>query len=571
MPSIRAVIGCWMLDVGCWMFTGVIEWACPAIAFGLFLLAPCALEAAEVRAGQDWPGADLFAGGPIRQLHIEIPPTRIASLREDPRKFVRAAIREEGTSYADVAVHLKGAVGSFREVEDRPSLTLDFNRFDARQRFHGLRRIHLNNSVEDPSCCNELLGSDLFRAAGIPAPRVAHAVVTLNGRRIGLYVLVEGFTEDFLGCYFKRVGGDLYEPGEGHDVNLRLSRNSVQAPVLGREALKALAAAALETDPVARWPRLEQSLAVDEFVTFMAMEVMLGHRDGYCLARNNYRVYYDLDSNKIVFFPHGMDQLLGNPDAVWQPHMAGLVAKAVMETGEGRQRYRTRLTSLFTNVFQVPLLKDRVDQVVARLGPALTASEFAAVKAEADHLKDRVVLRQRCLERQLSEPERGRLVFTKGMAALSGWVKVDEHGAQMEQCLAPDHASALHILARSQTTASWRAQVLLGHGRYRFEGQAKVAGVKPLPYGKHQGAGLRIAGNVRESGGLLGDSKWRDLAAEFEVAEGSQEVELVCELRASAGEAWFGTESLRLAQVGTVPANSTKSAITAKTSTVRTN
>jgi spore coat protein H len=553
------------------MFSGFIGRKYPAIITGLSLLAPTALAAAEVKAGQAWPGADLFAGGAIRQLHIEIPPTGMASLRKDPRQFVRATIREEGTSYADVAVHLKGAVGSFREVEDKPGLTLDFNRFDARQRFHGLRRIHLDNSVEDASYCNELLGSEMFRASGIPAPRVAHAMVTLNGRRMSPYVVVEGFTEDFLGCYFKQVGGDLYEPGEGHDVNQRLDRNSVLAPVRGRGALKALAAAAMEKDLIARWPRLEQSLAVDEFVTFMAMEVMLGHRDGYCLARNNYRVYHDLDSDKMVFLPHGMDQLFGNPEAAWQPHMAGLVAKAVMDTGEGRQRYRTRFTSLLTNVFQVSLLKDRVDQVVARLRPALTVSEFAAVKEEASHLKDRLALRQLSLERQLSEPDLKLLVFTNGIAALGEWVKVDEQGAQMEQGQAPDLTSALHIVARSATTASWRASVLLGSGHYRFEGQVKVAGVKPLPYGKHQGAGLRVGGNVRESGGLLGNSEWQALTAEFEVVEESQEVELVSELRASAGEAWFGMASLRLVQVGTAHAGLTGSAIMAKTNTVRTN
>ncbi len=521
-----------------------------AVGFGLSLIAPPTAPAAEYRPGQALPGADLFANGAARQLRIEIAPGGLASLRRDPREFVRATVKEEGAVYEDVAVHLKGSIGSFREVDDKPALTLDFNRFDTRQRFHGLRRIHLNNSVEDPSYCNELLGSELFRAAGIPAPRVAHAVVTLNGRRLGLYVLKEGFTEDFLGCYFKQVGGNLYEPGEGHDVNQRLKRNSVQAPKQDRTALQAVAEAALEPDPVSRWPRLERSLDVDQFVTFMAMEVMLGHRDGYCLARNNYRVYHDLDCGKFVFFPHGMDQLFGNPDASWQPHMAGLVAKAVMETTEGKRRYRTRFASLFTNVFRVEMLKERVDQVVVRLRPALTEVEFAGIRDEAGHLKDRIVRRQLSLKRQLSEPERTLVAFTNGIGLLGGWVKVDEPGPrQMEQGQAPDHTLALHIVAGSESTASWRTKALLGRGRYRFEGKVKVAGVKPLPFGKHQGAGLRVAGNVRESGDLVGDSGWRALSAEFEVTEETREVELVCELRASAGEVWFGMESLRLVQV----------------------
>ena len=164
------------------------------------------------------------------------------------------------------------------------------------------------------------------------------------------------------------------------------------------------------------------------------------------------------------------------------------------------------------------------------------------------------------------------LVFTNGIAALGEWVKVDVQGTrQMEQSRAPDHAAALHILAHSDTTASWRSKVLLGRGRYRFEGQVKVAGVKPLPFGKHQGAGLRIAGSERQSKGLLGNSEWRALSAEFEIMQERQEVELVCELRASAGEVWFGTKSLSLAQISTVPARSMEPAITAKTNAPGTN
>jgi hypothetical protein len=521
-----------------------------AVAFALLLVEPPATLALEFKPAQALPGTDLFTNGSVRRLRIEIAPAGMESLRRDPREFVQANVTEDGIVYHDVGVHLKGSVGSFREVDDKPDLTLDFNHFNAGQKFHGLRRIHLNNSVEDPSYCNELLGGELFRAAGIPAPRVAHAVVTMNGRRLGLYVLKEGFTEDFLGCYFKQVGGNLYEPGEGHDVNQRMKRNSVVAPKLDRSALEGLADAALEGDPARRWPRLEKALDVEEFTKFMAMEVMVGHRDGYCLARNNYRVYHDLDSDRMVFFPHGMDQLFGNPNATWLPHMAGLVAKAAMETPEGKRLYQASFASLFTTVFRVQMLQGRVDEVVAGLRPAITGAEFAAVLDDSDHLKERIAQRQISLKQQLTEPERGLLVFTNGIARLAGWTKLDESpSVQMEQIPASDQTPALHIAARSESGASWRSQALLNRGRYRFEGQVKVAGVKPLPFGKYQGAGLRVAGNVRESGNLVGDSDWRGLSAEFDVTEETREVELVCELRASAGEAWFGVDSLKLVQI----------------------
>src|SRR5205085_9247534 len=106
-----------------------------------------------------------------------------------------------------------GGTGSFRPMEDKPALTLDFSRFKAGQKFHGVRRIYLNNSVEDPTYANEKIGSELFLAAGVPAPRVTRALVELNGRALGLYVLKEGFTEEFLARHFNRVSGELYERG----------------------------------------------------------------------------------------------------------------------------------------------------------------------------------------------------------------------------------------------------------------------------------------------------------------------------------------------------------------------
>jgi len=91
--------------------------------------------------------------------------------------------------------------------------------------------------------------------------------------------------------------------------------------------------------------------------------------------------------------------------------------------------------------------------------------------------------------------------------------------------------------------------VLLEPGRYRFEGRAKVAGVKPLPSGRHQGAGLRIGGGLRQSPNLVGDSSWQPLAAQFQVEKATREIELICELRAAAGEAWFDLRSLRIVQL----------------------
>jgi hypothetical protein len=496
------------------------------------------------------PETDLFSAGTIPRLRIELDAAAVDSLRKNPREFVPATVFDGTVTYPQVAIHLKGSLGSFRPFDDKPALTLDFSRFQNGRKFHGLRRIYLNNSVEDPSYANEILGSEFFQAAGVPAPRVTRALVELNAGKFRLYVLKEGFTEDFLARHFHNVSGELYEPGTGHDVNEKLDRNSVEVPFdRNRAALNNLSASVQETDPAQRWQKLEAALDTRQFLTFMAAEVMLGHRDGYCINRNNFRVYHDLDSGKILFFPQGMDQLLGTAELPWQPNWSGLVAQAVMSTPEGQRGYAATFGLLLTNDFIVEKLTSRVDELVQELRSALDKDDFAKVKAAADVVKERIVKRKLSLVAQLNRPALKPLEFTADSAHPEEW-EIAERPAQgsIEQTKF-DGLTTLHILAQSESLASWHTIVLLPRGRYRFEDRVRVAGVKPLPFGAHSGARLRVGGGVQETVSLAGDSSWQDLAADFEVGQPLAKVELFCELRARAGEVWFDLTTMRVLRI----------------------
>src|SRR6202034_2874366 len=97
-----------------------------AVGVALLLVGPPATQAMEFKSPETLPGADLFTNGSVRRLRIEIAPAGIESLRRDPREFVQATVTEDGITYHDVGIHLKGSVGSFRPVDDKPDLTLDF-------------------------------------------------------------------------------------------------------------------------------------------------------------------------------------------------------------------------------------------------------------------------------------------------------------------------------------------------------------------------------------------------------------------------------------------------------------
>jgi len=280
----------------------------------------------------------------------------------------------------------------------------------------------------------------------------------------------------------------------------------------------------------------------------MTMEIMLCHRDGYCLARNNFRLYLNLDSGRMMFMPQGMDQLLGAIELPWIPQMAGLVARAVIETPQGKSRYTEEFRSLFKTLFKPEVLAHRVDQLTESLRPGLSATEFENVRAQALLLKDRIIARAHNLELQLTQLPLPPLTFTNGVGLLENWRKSDETGSGQLDLVKSGRSPCLHIVTSSDTSASWRTKALLTTGHYRFEGKVRVSDVRPLGFGTHQGAGLRIGGQTRQSNDLTGSSDWHLLAETFEVGQTNQEVEFVCELRASRGEAWFDCASLRIVQ-----------------------
>lgn len=351
----------------------------------------------------------LFTNGVVLRLNLEISPAGLASLRREPREYVVATLREGTNVHPNVAVHLKGSSGSFRQLDDRPGFTLNFDNFQPDGRFHGLRKLHLNNGRQDPTRLSELIAGELFRQAGVPAARAAHALVELNGRPMGLYVLMEAMNKEYLEAQFQNPDGNLYGQSRGGDVNSGLERMEGDRP-LDHADLEALTSAALETNVTARVQKLEQLLDVNEFLSLMAVETLLAHWDGYTFARHNYRVYCEPAPGKAAFMPHDLDQLMLRPLGGLMPIPRGLVAQAVMNTPDLRARYQERVTSLATNLFVVPRLTNHVDRAVAAILPAIETTDpgiAAELRLQAENFKTRIINRGAAIARQLQEPDLG--------------------------------------------------------------------------------------------------------------------------------------------------------------------
>jgi spore coat protein H len=437
---------------------------------------------------------------------------------------------------------LKGAAGSFRPINANPALTLSFAKGDSPQRFHGLRKIHLNNSIQDQSFSTENIVGEMFREAGVPTPRASNARVWLNNRDLGFYVLKEGFTKDFLGMYFENPKGNLYDGGFLKDIDQPLEKDSGDE-TKGQKDLDALATAA-RSDPTTRWESLQKVLDVDRFLTYMAIESITWDWDGYPRNRNNYRVYHDPTSDKMIFLPHGLDQMFGEANGpIYSPVWGGLVARAVLETPQGQRLFRERLKSVFQKHYRVEVLTNRLDYLARRNREAvaeLGRGFLQHYENNIAHVRERIIARWQGVKEQIAN-EQPPPQFENGPVALKQWrsqVQVGE--PQMNR-----DVQALYIGGRGQTIASWRSSVVLEPGRYRFHASARTKNLGQMLDQTGGGAGIRISQSSRRNG-LSGDKDWTKLQYEFDIPPGGGEVTLICESRATRGEAWFDVNSLKL-------------------------
>ncbi len=511
---------------------------------------------APADGGDDRRAAEAFFGAlPVADLRLTLAPEAAERLRREPRAYVPAGLAEgpAGTVRA-VALKLKGAAGSFRPLDDRPAMTVDVNASAPGQRFHGLVKLHLNNSVQDESLLCEALAADLFARAGLPAPRVGWARVRLNDRDLGLYVLKEGVDRRFLARHFADASGNLYDGGFCQDVDAPLERDAGRGPDEHRD-LAALAAAGREPDLERRAEALARVLDLDRFLTFVALERLLGHWDGYAGNRNNYRVYFDPGTGRAHFLPQGLDQLFGDPGAALLEGGLGLLYVGALEVPALRARYRERLRDLLPLLDRRTGLWPALERRALAVAPGVRALGPEAARVHGERLADlrrRMAERAQALPDLVERPEPEQPVFDGDRPVhVAGWEPRVAEGEPLleEGAHAGRPALGIACAGKAACVASWRRRLALPRGRYALSAELAVEGVAPRPEAGGAGAGLRISGSPRPPG-ATGTAPWSAVTFPFEVVEGLRSVELVAELRAASGRAWFDAGSLRLRRLG---------------------
>jgi len=275
--------------------------------------------------GEDGDGATFFPLDRLLRIDIELPDESWDALVDEPYGWTPGRVEIDGRRINDVAIRLRGRIGSFREVWEKPKWRLDFNRLVPGRRIEGLEALSLDNNVVDCSGLKQTLGFYVLGLLDVPASRGGFASVTVNGEDYGVYNTVEVQDDRFLKSRWADGTGNLYDGAYTWfgDWNVRFadftSGNGSwfeleEGVDVGATDVDAVTAALEEAESGDFTATMDAVWDLAAFHRYAAAEYWIGQNDGYILNRNNNRVYFDPADGRGSFISYDLDYAF-----LWEP------------------------------------------------------------------------------------------------------------------------------------------------------------------------------------------------------------------------------------------------------------
>ncbi|CAO3697951.1 hypothetical protein G6F70_002724 [Rhizopus microsporus] len=258
-------------------------------------------------------------------------------------------------------LHVQADIGELQKLHDGVLedilITANLSRIrDSNKRtLDGYKRFKLRSCATDPSYMREKLYYDILAASQVPTARASYVRLFINQEPQGLYMLVDKYKEPFSkkvfgndqpdykrGTLFQgsmqenpmavgrlRLGANLgylgptikdyVEPEVNQSVykiqeypSKSMSEDQTMASLVSFiqfiESTKTFAGTKEEL--AVEW---NKKLDVPTFLKNLALEIILGHNDGYLGEAHNYLLYQDPGQNgRFIWLPSDLDQTFGN-------------------------------------------------------------------------------------------------------------------------------------------------------------------------------------------------------------------------------------------------------------------
>ena len=288
-----------------------------ALAFAVLVAGiaiPQSAHAAEVVDKSYVEGTDqqafLFNPLVVNQIDIVMTPEAEAALRNDLRTYQPATVTlttplGKTRAYA-VGVKVKGGWGSFVPLDNKSAFKVKVNYSVPGQTIYGVKKFTLNNMYQDASMLHEAVTYRLFRAMGVPAPRVGYSNVSFNGINYGLHSNIETYDKQMLKRWYPAGTEHLYEGAYGVEVGPELEVD--EGSLTDRSDVTELRDWNNSLSGKDWFDAIRTRVDLNEMVMNWAVEHYVMHWDGYTRGwPNNYYIHKAKDG-LITMHPWGTDQ-----------------------------------------------------------------------------------------------------------------------------------------------------------------------------------------------------------------------------------------------------------------------
>lgn len=376
------------------------------LLLGAALSASCIFSAA---VAQPFPpdSGPLYTTAEIPEIRIQIDPDSLDYLydpadnnwysnHEYPATFI---FKTQAGSDTLTQVGLRFR-GNTSRLHIKKSFKISFNTYVPGRKYHQEEKLNLNAEVNDPSMLRSHITMELYRLRGVAAPRSNHVRLYINGTYYGLYQNTEHIDEEFAATWFGSKKGNLYKctypanlgyvsanpdaykfTSDGERVyELKTNRDLDDYSDLARFIrFLNLSDAEVFRCEVADY------FDVYGYLKIAAIDVMTGNWDGYIYNQNNYYLYDNPLTRKMIYIPYDTDNTWGidwlginwtnrNPYS-WGQSNRPLFNRLMDET-VFRDIFTWQISDLLENYFNTPERQAAIENLHAFITQAALSDPY---------------------------------------------------------------------------------------------------------------------------------------------------------------------------------------------------
>jgi hypothetical protein len=249
--------------------------------------------------------AYLFEPSQLRTFELFLHHADLATLDADPtaEKYVPGQLVFEGGLIPNVGIRYKGSTGAFLGcvsgglfppsgaktcVKLGIKVKLDFGAKNTR--FFGQKKLQFHAMNLDRSLLRERFAYGLFNESGVAAPRTMHVRLLINGKLVGVFLLVEVIEEPFMQDRFDDHGaGNLYKevwPISGEQAPYLTALEATGTKPAHAAKIAAFASEVAVADDTSLPDVLARWVDLDHMASYVAVDRAIRHDDGpfhwYC-------------------------------------------------------------------------------------------------------------------------------------------------------------------------------------------------------------------------------------------------------------------------------------------------